>query len=84
MICEKLYFCSFVECCSAFDKSMAAKDLIDIYCKGKKMEECVRKRLNKRFGIGIVPKNMMPNGTPLPETSKNNWDERALNYKKYI
>ncbi|MEA1975671.1 MAG: hypothetical protein U9N10_09050 [Bacillota bacterium] len=84
MICERLDTCPFVKCCSAYEKSTAAKGFINIYCKSKKMEQCVRKILSNKFGPGIVPKNMMPNGSPIPKTSTDDWCDKALNYRKYL
>ncbi len=82
--CEKLKNCSFVQCCDAYDKSTAARGFVSMYCKGSRMESCVRKKLSTKFGKDIVPKNMMPNGSPLPETSTTEWDNKAKNYHKYL
>ncbi len=84
MICERLDTCPFVSCCSAYEESADAKGFIKIYCKSEKMNQCIRKRLSNKFGPGIVPKNMMPNGLPIAQTSTNDWCDKALNYKKYL
>jgi hypothetical protein len=48
------------------------------------MEECVRLRLSSTFGKDVVPKNMMPNGYPLPGTTKDDWAKEALSPKQYL
>jgi len=82
--CEKLNKCSFVQCCDAYSKSTAARGFINMYCRGSRMDACVRKKLSTKFGREIVPKNMMPNGSPLPQTSSADWDTKAKNYFKYL
>lgn len=47
------------------------------------MNECVRFKLSSKFGKGVVPANMMPNGYPLPGTTKEDWSEQAQMYYKY-
>lgn len=69
-VCEKLDNCAFVGCCDQYEKSTAAKGFISMYCKGSKMNACIRKKLAGAYGKEIVPKNMMPNGAPLPEQHK--------------
>ncbi len=83
-ICEKLANCAFVGCCEQFEKSTAAKGFISMYCKGSKMDACIRKKLANNFGKEIVPSNMMPNGAPLPGTDQNSWDEKALHFRRYV
>lgn len=82
--CENLSKCSFVSCCDEYHKSTAAKGFIAMYCKGSRMEQCVRLRLCNKFGKEIVPKNMMPNGAPLPETTTNDWDIKAQKHHTYL
>ncbi|MBN2795392.1 MAG: hypothetical protein JXR88_08315 [Clostridia bacterium] len=82
--CEKLANCSFVSCCDAYERSTAAKGFVSMYCKGNRMNDCVRKKLSNTFGKDVVPKNMMPNGSPLPGTQTDDWDERALHFRRYL
>ncbi len=82
--CEKLANCSFVSCCDAYDKSTAAKGFVSMYCRGNRMNDCIRKKLSAKFGKDLVPKNMMPNGAPLPGTDTNAWHEHAKHYRHYL
>jgi hypothetical protein len=84
MECANLEKCSFVIACNELDKGMAAQGFITQYCKGKKMESCIRKRLCDKFGKSVVPKNMMPNGAALSGTDKKDWSDEALNYRKVL
>lgn len=84
IVCTKLSDCSFVKCCEQYDKSTAAKGFIKMYCEGYRMNQCVRKRLSAKFGSNIVPANMMPNGSPLPDTDNSTWDKKAKNYHQYL
>lgn len=84
MDCPNLSECGFIECCNQKGKSAAVNGFINTYCKGEKMGACVRKKLALKFGKQVVPKNMMPNGFPMPETDKHEWSEQALYYQKYI
>ncbi len=83
-VCEKLDNCAFVGCCDQYEKSTAAKGFISMYCKGSKMNACIRKKLAGAYGKEIVPKNMMPNGAPLPGTTQADWDEHALHFRRYL
>lgn len=82
--CEKLANCSFVSCCDAYDKSTAAKGFVSMYCRGNRMNDCIRKKLSAKYGKDLVPKNMMPNGAPLPGTDTSTWDEHAKHYRHYL
>lgn len=84
IVCTKLSDCSFVKCCEQYERSTAAKGFVQMYCKGSRMNQCVRKRLSGKFGPNVVPANMMPNGSPLPETDTKHWDNRAKNYRQYM
>lgn len=84
MECTNLNGCGFIECCNQRGKSVALTGFINTYCKGEKLDSCVRKKLATKFGKQVVPKNMMPNGYPLSETDKKGWSEEALNFQKYI
>jgi hypothetical protein len=84
MECEFLEKCSFVAACNEMHKENAAKGFIASFCKGPKMEQCIRKQLCLKFGKSVVPKNMMPNGAALSGTDKNDWSDEALNYRKAL
>ena len=65
MECENLATCGF------FKKYMnthnlACKGFIKMYCKGEKMNECVRKTYSEKNGVP-PPDNMMPTGSKCPE-----------------
>lgn len=82
--CKNLAGCSFVNCCKEFNKTTGINGFINMYCQGSRMEECVRLRLSSTFGKDVVPKNMMPNGYPLPGTTKDDWAKEALSPKQYL
>jgi len=77
-VCKNLSGCSFVKCCEEYDKANSIQGFINMYCKGSRMNECVRLKLCNAYGKNVVPKNMMPNGYPLPGTSKADWSKEAL------
>lgn len=80
--CENLAYCSFFKGASKEEKY---KDLIDMYCKGDKQDECVRKRVSKALGgPENVPSNMMPNGSPLLGTDDSTWSEDVTKVLKTI
>lgn len=80
-VCENLEKCPFVAYCNQHDAETSAKGFIHMYCKGAKMDNCIRLRLCHKFSRDVVPKNMMPNGFPLSGTSKDGWSEQALNFR---
>jgi len=82
--CKNLSGCSFFNCCEEYSKENSVKGFISIYCKGNKQEDCVRLKLSKTYGKSIVPKNMMPNGYPLPGTTKEEWAEEAKHPLLYL
>lgn len=82
--CKNLSSCGFVKCCEEFEKEASVNGFIQMYCKGKRMGECVRLRLCDKYGKVVVPKNMMPNGYPLPGTSKEDWPEQAIRPSKFL
>ena len=84
MECKNLSTCNFVKCCEESQLSTSAHGFINMYCKGNRMKDCVRLRLCEKFGKQVVPKNMMPNGSPLPSSTKEGWSIEALNYLKLI
>jgi len=80
--CENLAYCSFFKDASKEEKY---KGLIDMYCKGDKQDECVRKRVSKALGgPENVPSNMMPNGSPLLGTDDSTWSEDVTKVLKTI
>lgn len=81
-VCKNLNGCAFVNCCNEYDKANSVQGFMNIYCKGSKMNDCVRLKLCEKYGKQVVPKNMMPNGYPLPGTNKDSWSSEALTFKK--
>jgi hypothetical protein len=80
--CENLAYCSFFKGASKEEKY---EGLIDMYCKGDKQDECVRKRVSKALGgPENVPSNMMPNGSPLLGTDDSTWSEDVTKVLKTI
>lgn len=57
--------CEFLKTCVFFQKYNDSKDLVlflvEIYCKGRKMDDCFRKKYRREHGQA-PPENMMPNG----------------------
>ena len=82
--CPNLARCAFVKHCEENASSTSVKGFIHMYCKGPKQEECIRKQLCAKYNAQVVPVEMMPNGYPLPGSSKNDWSEEALNYRKLL
>jgi hypothetical protein len=79
--CKNLTTCGFIKCCEEFHKENSVNGFINMYCKGDKQSECVRLKLCTKYSKEIVPKNMMPNGYPLPGTTKEGWSNEALNLR---
>jgi len=82
--CKNLSGCGFVKYCEESQKDQSVNGFISIYCKGPRMADCVRLKLCNQFGKVVVPKNMMPNGFPIPGTSKGDWSAEASNFKAYL
>lgn len=83
-VCENLSGCPFVAFCNKTDKSSSVNGFINMYCKGSRMDTCIRLRLCHQFDRTIVPKNMMPNGLPLPGTGKDDWSDQAINFRRLL
>lgn len=79
--CENLASCAFFkEYESDEGKKTALQGFVNIYCKGDKQGDCVRKKVSKALGgPEHVPVNMMPNGLPLSGTSDADWPEEVKN-----
>lgn len=78
--CERLANCAFF---SEYEKDenrkLALKGMVQIYCRGDKMDGCMRLKVSKTLGgPQHVPVNMMPNGKPLSGTDMNGWSEDVL------
>ena len=84
MECQNLAKCGFVKCCEGMQKGDSVKGFIRMYCQGDKQSTCIRFQLSSKFGKEAVPPNMMPNGFPLPGTTKDGWSSYALNYQRYL
>jgi hypothetical protein len=77
--CEKLDTCAFfIEFKKDKSMTLALDGLVRIYCKGKKQDSCLRRKVGERLGgQDKVPKNMMPNGSPLGGTDDSTWPEEV-------
>ncbi|MBN2897855.1 MAG: hypothetical protein JXO44_03675 [Clostridia bacterium] len=82
--CPNLAGCAFVGYCNENDACTSVNGFIKIYCKSEKQNQCIRKRLCDQFGKVVVPKNMMPNGAPIPGTSTDDWSHEAKNHRKVL
>lgn len=84
MECKNYANCSFVGCCQAANKATSVEGFVNMYCKGSRMSDCVRLKISSKYGKENVPKNMMPNGYPMPGTTKDGWSDIAKNFSSYI
>lgn len=84
MECKNFAACSFVGCCKEYHKETSVEGFVNIYCRGNRMNDCVRLKISSKYGKENVPKNMMPNGYPLPGTKKDDWSDVAKNFSSYI
>ncbi len=84
MDCQNLEKCSFVKYCEGTVKADSAKGFVLMYCKGDRQSSCIRCQLSMKFGKEAVPMNMMPNGYPIPGTTKDGWSVQALNYQTML
>jgi len=82
--CPNLVACPFVKYCNENDASSSVNGFINMYCRGERQPTCIRKRLCDKYGKAVVPRNMMPNGYPLPSTVKEGWSPEAMDYKKLL
>ncbi len=77
--------CGNIDNCAFFEKyeeekgnSLALKGFINQYCKGTKMDECVRKEVSRKLGgPHKVPDNMMPDGNAISGTTMDDWSEKV-------
>lgn len=83
-MCELKSKCKFLETFEMSISSPQGKIFIDKYCHGCKKNQCIRKKLLEIFHERKIPDNMMPNGEPIPGTSRNNWDNEIYNYRVYL
>jgi len=83
MECERLAACPFFKVSESDpDVASAKRGLIEMYCRGDKQDSCVRLAMFHKFGSPLVPKNMMPNGMPLPGTNESEWDVKVVKFKR--
>ena len=76
MECDKLETCAFfAKYESDPSRQLALKGFVQMYCKGGKQEQCIRKKVTAALGRENVPVNMMPNGFPLSGTPDQDWSE---------
>lgn len=75
--CERLASCVFFkEYEKDESKKLALKGMVQIYCRGDKMDSCVRLKVSRALGgPQYVPVNMMPNGQPLSGTDMRDWSQ---------
>lgn len=84
MDCPNLAACPFVKYCKENNATTSVNGFILMYCQGERQSACVRKQLCEKFGKQVVPKDMMPNGLPLPGSVKEGWSEEALDYRNKL
>lgn len=82
--CQYLVTCPFVKHCTENEQTTSVNGFIAMYCKNERQTSCIRRRLCEKFGREVVPKNMMPNGLPLPNTDRNLWSNEAANYRSLL
>ncbi len=59
-------------------RKYALQGFANMYCRGWKQGECIRKKVSMELGgPDKVPQNMMPNGLPLPGTVSSEWLEEV-------
>jgi len=77
--CPNLGECNFFKMFeSDKNKQLALKGFIYIFCKGKKQDQCKRKKISKSLGGShYVPPNMLPNGLPMAGTNAYEWIEEV-------
>ncbi|OKY77845.1 MAG: hypothetical protein BTN85_0320 [Candidatus Methanohalarchaeum thermophilum] len=82
--------CKNIDSCGFFEKYKEENELglngfINQYCKGDKMDECVRRELAKELGgTEKIPDNMLPNGYPISGTDKSDWSEEVIKLARNI
>lgn len=84
MECKNIGGCPFFNCCEELKQNTSVQGFMVLYCKGAKMSECIRLRLGGKFGKGVVPPNMMPNGMAVPGTAKDGWSDEAKNFRSVL
>jgi len=81
--CDRFKRCPLIDHCTENEEtvSMSLDGMIRLYCCGSKQLYCIRKQLLVKFGETSVPKDMMPNGFPLPGANREKWSEEAINFR---
>lgn len=82
--CPKEQACAFMHCDENFKMLPSMSYYEKTYCHGEVQGECIRIKLESKYGALHVPSNMMPNGMPLPGTHRRDWSINAIEYKKYL
>jgi len=83
--CDKLATCPFFNGDESDpDVASAKRGLMILYCKGNKVDSCLRLAILGEFGGDFVPENMMPNGMALPGTDESEWDEAVVIFKRNL
>ncbi len=56
----------------------ALRGFVNLYCKGPRQEDCIRKKVSKALGgPDHVPLNMKPNGKRIIESSNEEWSDEV-------
>lgn len=78
-VCVNLDKCSFIkEYENDEHLQKALNGYVNLYCKGKKQDDCVRKKVSQALGGPMnVPANMKPNGGPIIGTSDKEWSDEV-------
>lgn len=77
--CQNLENCNFFK---RFEndknKHLELKGFVFMFCKGRKQDKCVRKKISQILGGSqFVPPNMLPNGFAMAGTNNSNWSEKV-------
>lgn len=77
--CANLAICAFFKTYENDEsKKLALQGFINKYCKGDQGNRCIRKKISNALGgPHKVPVNMMPNGSPLADTTKDDWSDEV-------
>ena len=75
--CQNLERCNFFKMFESDEsKQLALKGFVFMFCRGRKQDQCIRKKISQILGgPQFVPANMLPNGLPMAGTSKYGWSE---------
>ena len=63
--CVNLSYCGFIRKYEAH-KAELVRECVDVYCKGSRQDDCIRKKYKKENGILPID-DMLPNGMTISE-----------------